>query len=77
MTSPAVVTEPDLEIGEAELTMVRYNINAMPVVEGGVLIGLITRQVLEKALFHGLTQQTVAEFMNTDVASVGPNARPC
>src|SRR5208337_1232366 len=74
MTSPAVYTDPDLEIGEAELTMVRYNINAMPVVEGGVLIGLITRQVLEKALFHGLTQQTAAEFMNTDVASVGLNA---
>ena len=74
MTSPAVFTEPNLEIGEAELTMVRYNINAMPVVEGGVLIGLITRQVLEKALFHGLTQQTVAEFMNTDVASVGLSA---
>ncbi|MGA2401199.1 MAG: CBS domain-containing protein [Syntrophobacteraceae bacterium] len=74
MTSPAVHTEPGVEIGEAELTMVRYNINAMPVVKDGALIGLITRQVLEKALFHGLTRQTVAEFMNTDVASVKPNA---
>jgi tRNA nucleotidyltransferase (CCA-adding enzyme) len=72
MTSPAVYTEPQVEIGEAELTMVHYNINAMPVLDNGVLIGLITRQVLEKALFHGLTKQTVAEFMNTDVAVVGP-----
>ncbi len=74
MTSPAVYTEPGVEIAEAELTMVRYNINAMPVLENGALIGLITRQVLEKALFHGLTQQTVTEFMHTDVASVGPKA---
>ena len=36
--------------------------------------GLITRQVLEKAVFHGLTRRTVAEFMNTDVAHVGPGA---
>ncbi len=74
MTSPAVYTEPGVAIGDAELTMVRYNINAMPVLADGLLIGLITRQVLEKALFHGLTQRTVAEFMNTDVASVGPKA---
>ena len=39
MTSPAVFTAPDVEIGEAELTMVRYNINAMPVLENGVLVG--------------------------------------
>jgi len=74
MTSPAVFTEPQVEIGEAELTMVHYNINAMPVLENGQLIGIITRQVLEKALFHGLTKQTVAEFMNMDVAVVGPDA---
>jgi tRNA nucleotidyltransferase (CCA-adding enzyme) len=74
MTSPAIFTEPDVSISEAELTMVRYNINAMPVLEAGVLTGLITRQVLEKVLFHGLEQQTVREFMNTDVASVDPNA---
>ena len=74
MTSPAVHTEPGVQIGEAELTMVRYNINAMPVLKDGTLIGLITRQVLEKALFHGLTARTVAEFMNTDVAFVKPDA---
>jgi len=74
MTSPAIHTEPDVEISEAELTMVRYNINAMPVLHDGAIIGLITRQVLEKALFHGLEHQTVREFMNTDFAVVGPAA---
>ena len=74
MTTPAINTEPGVEIGEAHLTMVRYNINAMPVLEKGVLVGVINRQVLEKAVFHGLTRQTVAEFMNTDFAYVGPDA---
>ncbi|MCE5334800.1 MAG: CBS domain-containing protein, partial [Desulfobacteraceae bacterium] len=74
MTSPPIVTEPDVEIGEAELTMVRYNINAMPVMDGGTIVGLITRQVLEKARFHGLEHQKIAEFMNSDVAVVAPTA---
>jgi len=74
MTSPAVCTEPDVSIGEAELTMVKYNINAMPVLENGKLIGLITRQVLEKAVYHGLEHQTVREFMNSDVEVISPSA---
>ncbi len=74
MTSPAIFTEPDLSMGEAELTMVRYNINAMPVLENGAIIGLITRQVLEKAVFHGLEQHTVREFMNSDFPMVSPTA---
>lgn len=74
MSSPAIFTEPEVEITEAELTMVRYNINAMPVLEDGAIVGLITRQVLEKALFHGLEKQAVREFMNTDFGVVGPGA---
>ncbi|MDR3554044.1 MAG: CBS domain-containing protein [Syntrophobacteraceae bacterium] len=74
MSTPAICTEPGVDISEAHLTMVRYNINAMPVLDNGALVGLITRQVVEKVLFHGLTHQSVAEFMNTDVAAVGPEA---
>lgn len=74
MTCPAIYTEPDVEIAEAELTMVRYNINAMPVMQDGRIIGLITRQVLEKALFHGLEHQKVREFMNTDFEIISPSA---
>ncbi len=74
MTSPAIFTEPGVPVGEAELTMVRYNINAMPVIEEGVIMGLVTRQVLEKAVFHGLEGHTVREFMNSDFHMVGPTA---
>ena len=77
MTSPAVYTEPGVGIGEAELTMVRYNINAMPVLENGVLIGLITRQVLEKALFHGLTQQSCGRVHEYRRRICGTGGKPC
>lgn len=52
--------------------LTRYNINAVPVLRGGEVVGLITRQVVEKALYHGLGSEKVEDYMNTDVESVEP-----
>ncbi|MFP5211916.1 MAG: CBS domain-containing protein, partial [Acidobacteriota bacterium] len=51
-----------------------YNINSMPVMEKGEIIGLVNRQVLEKAMFHGLENQTAREFMHSDFATVRPES---
>jgi len=59
-------------VTEIHNLLTRYNINAVPVLGGGDVVGIITRQVVEKALFHGLGDQNVEEYMNTDVESVGP-----
>lgn len=40
----------------------------------GRLTGFITRQVIEKALFHQLNHVAVAEYMSTEIATVGPEA---
>ena len=40
----------------------------------GDLKGLINRQIVEKAIFHGLEDLPVKEYMTTEVASVGPEA---
>ena len=37
-----------------------------------VLAGYITRQVIEKALYHKLDQVQVKDYMTTDVLTVGP-----
>ncbi len=74
MTSPVVHTEPDVTVVEAGQTMIRYNINSMPVMENDRIVGLITRQVLEKAIFHGYELQNVREFMSSDFETVGPQA---
>lgn len=74
MTSPVISVDVNTSIGEAAQIMVRYNINAMPVMEQDRIAGLINRQFLEKAIFHGLDQQSVREFINPDFATVGPNA---
>jgi tRNA nucleotidyltransferase (CCA-adding enzyme) len=74
MTSPVISVEVDTPIGEAEQVMVRYNINSMPVMEDGKITGIINRQFLEKAIFHGLEKQGLREFVNPDFGTVLPDA---
>ncbi len=74
MNSPVISTEADADIADSANTMVKYNINAMPVMHDGALVGLINRQVVEKAVFHGLEDQKVREFMNSDFGTVSPQA---
>ncbi|MHC1745512.1 MAG: CBS domain-containing protein [Syntrophobacteraceae bacterium] len=74
MTSPAITVDINATIGEAEELMVKYNINSMPVLEDGKVAGVINRQFLEKAIFHGLQKQSMREFLNPDFAIVQPGA---
>ncbi len=43
MTSPAVTIDADAPVAEAARTMVDRGINRLPVVENGVLVGIVTR----------------------------------
>jgi tRNA nucleotidyltransferase (CCA-adding enzyme) len=74
MTNTVISADADTPIGEAAQTMVKYNINAMPVMENGAIVGLANRQVLEKAIFHGLDQILVRELMSQDFYTVKPTA---
>ncbi len=78
MSSPAISVEPEISCERANHLLTRYNINALLVVEKtddhAELRGYITRQVIEKALFHKLGAVSVRTYMNTEVASVGPDA---
>ncbi|MGV8073530.1 MAG: CBS domain-containing protein [Syntrophobacteraceae bacterium] len=74
MASPVISVDAKASIGEAAKIMVKYSINAMPVMENDRIVGLVNRQFLEKAIFHGIEHQGVIEFMNSDFATVEPNA---
>lgn len=71
MSSPPITVSPETTCGQAAQLLTRYNINSVLVVEGDLLkenvLGFITRQVLEKALYHKLSQSRVGEFMSTEV----------
>ncbi len=78
MSAPAISVEPEVSCEEANAVLTRYNINALLVVRKAngreELRGYITRQVIEKALFHKLGAVPVREYMSSEVASVGPEA---
>ena len=49
MTSPAITIEAGGQVSEAAQTMTEYGINRLPVLEGGALVGIVTRTDLVRA----------------------------
>lgn len=74
MTSPVISADADATVADAAQIMVRYNINAMPIMEESRIVGIVNRQIIEKAVFHGLEQHKARDFMTSDFATVSPEA---
>jgi tRNA nucleotidyltransferase (CCA-adding enzyme) len=72
MTSPVKTIPSGSTIQEANESMTRFSVNVLPVLSNERFQGTITREVVQKALFHGLGKQKVEEFMTTG----GPVASP-
>jgi len=81
MSSPAISIRSDIPCRDAGNLLTRYNINALLVTEKPkepdgreILAGYISRQVIEKALYHKLDLVQVKEYMTTDFAFVNSGA---
>lgn len=70
MSFPPITLSLRTTLKDAVEVMRRYGINAAPVVRNGRIHGVITRQVLDKAVYHGLGPAPVADYMTTEVESV-------
>jgi len=70
MTRPVVTIEAKSNIKQAETKMTRYGVNVLPVLRDSKYIGIISREVVEKALFHGFGRSKVTDFTTTDVFTV-------
>jgi len=80
MSAPVITVTPEVSIEQANRLMTRYNVTVLPVVRenGGQengpnptgLMGMISRMVVEKAIFHKLGALPVAEYMTTDIATL-------
>jgi tRNA nucleotidyltransferase (CCA-adding enzyme) len=70
MSFPPITLSLKTTLKEAVEIMRRYGINAAPVVRNGRIHGVITRQVLDKAVYHGLGPAPVTDYMTTEVESV-------
>ena len=73
MSTPVIVVQWNSNIKEAGLVMTRYGVNALPVVKDGGYCGIITREVVEKALFHGLGGNRCADFATSDALTTAPD----
>jgi tRNA nucleotidyltransferase (CCA-adding enzyme) len=74
MTSPVITIQWDTPIKEAEMMMTRYGVNVLPILKEEEYIGLISREIIEKAIYHGFGKSRSIDFSTTDAITVGPNA---
>jgi tRNA nucleotidyltransferase (CCA-adding enzyme) len=78
MSAPPICIDAHLTCGQAAELVNRYSVNALLVTQTDRnqknLLGYITRQVIEKALYHHLSMVSVSEYMTTDIAQVAPDA---
>lgn len=66
MTTPVIVIQHNSMIKDAEDMMTRYGVNVLPVVKKDRYMGILTREVVEKALFHGFGKSKCLDFATTD-----------
>jgi tRNA nucleotidyltransferase (CCA-adding enzyme) len=72
MSFPVKTVQSEETIEHAGEVLTRYNINVLPVMGDGRLVGLISRQIIEKAAFHGFKDSPVEDYMITEFATVTP-----
>ncbi|MBN1142388.1 MAG: CBS domain-containing protein [Deltaproteobacteria bacterium] len=72
MSAPVRSIPETASIAQARELLNRYNLNAMPVVLEERVTGIVTRQLVDKAFFHGLAEVPVSEYMDTHFVSLPP-----
>lgn len=73
MTAPVKTIAAENTITEAGEAMTRFSVNVLPVLSNEKYQGIITREIVQKALFHGLGKQKIREFMTTGGAVASPD----
>jgi CBS domain-containing protein len=71
-------TTPSATVGELLALLHRYNVGALPVVDGGELVGIVSERDVVRQLHErgsALLEVTVADLMTTDVITCSPRDR--
>jgi tRNA nucleotidyltransferase (CCA-adding enzyme) len=72
MKKNIISVEASKSISDAAHLMNTYRVNALAVSETGSVVGTISRQIVDGAVFHGLQDRSVREFMVTEIPLVAP-----
>jgi len=70
MSAPAKSISADATIAEARKSMILFERNVLPVVRHEKPVGLLTRQVVGKAVYHLMEREKVCAWMTTEIAIV-------
>jgi tRNA nucleotidyltransferase (CCA-adding enzyme) len=74
MTTPVKSISADATVSEAERSMTTYGVNVLPVVDAkDRYVGMISREVVQKALFHQLGAQRVGDLAGSGHYSALPD----
>lgn len=73
MTQPVKTIGVDTTIAEAGQRMTTYGLNVFPILdEKDRYVGLVSRELIQKALFHRLGKMAVRDIMQTDAYTAQP-----
>ncbi len=72
MSSPVKTVSHATSIKEARELLTRYNVNAMPVMKGEKMIGIISRRIVEKSIYHNLGHVPVTDYMHSEFITANP-----
>lgn len=72
MVFPVKAIDPERTLQEVQEMLTRYNLTSLPVLQDSKVIGLISKQVVERALHHGLQKSLVKEYMTTEFPTISP-----
>jgi tRNA nucleotidyltransferase (CCA-adding enzyme) len=70
MNSPVITIQWDSSIKEAEDMMTKFGVNVLPVIRDGKYAGLISREIVEKAIFHGFRKNKASDFSTSEALTV-------
>jgi tRNA nucleotidyltransferase (CCA-adding enzyme) len=73
MAYPIKTIEPERTLAEAGEVLARYHLNVLPVLRAEKVVGLISKQLAERGIHHGLGESLVQEFMTTEFSVVSPD----
>ncbi len=74
MSRPVHTTGVETSMQAASEAMLRYGHSGLPVVDGGKLVGVVSRRDVDKSIHHGLQHAPVKAFMTARVWTVQPDA---
>ncbi|VAX32247.1 tRNA nucleotidyltransferase, A-adding, partial [hydrothermal vent metagenome] len=73
MQYPVVTVGKEDSIETVEKTLTLFNLNTLPVVDNEIPVGLITRQIVEKAIHHNLGETHVEDLMIQEFSVTAPD----